>query len=69
MLFYIKKKIKIISHSLQYTETTHSDYHSLQLALTNMQDVATYINEIKRRRDLSKRFESFSLKKISSLLN
>lgn len=37
---------------LQNTETYHEDYEDLIQSLTCMQEVATYINEIKRRREL-----------------
>ena len=35
------------------TEAYHDDFDDLNQALTCMHDVATYINEIKRRRELS----------------
>jgi hypothetical protein len=37
---------------LQNTEAYHEDYEDLIQSLACMQEVATYINEIKRRREL-----------------
>ena len=50
-------KYPLLLHELiKYTETYHEDYDELIQALTCMQEVATYINEIKRRRELSNLF-------------
>ena len=38
---------------IKNTEVFHEDYENLNEALASMQQVATYINEIKRRRELS----------------
>ena len=47
-------KYPLLLHELiKYTEAYHEDYDELIQALTCMQEVATYINEIKRRRELS----------------
>lgn len=39
----------------------HVDYEHLEAALKAMKDVATYINEFKRRKDLGKFINSFML--------
>ncbi len=41
------------SHT-QYTEDGHEDKENLQKAITTMTEVATAINEFKRRKDLGK---------------
>ena len=47
-------KYPLLLHELiKYTEAYHEDYDELIQALACMQEVATYINEIKRRRELS----------------
>lgn len=51
--------IDIILKINKNTEIYHDDFNDLNQALTCMQDVATYINEIKRRRELSRRFFYF----------
>jgi hypothetical protein len=38
---------------LKNTDPNHVDYNDLKSALNCMQEVASYINEIKRRRDMS----------------
>lgn len=43
----------LLQELIKFTDVNHIDYNDLQQALVCMQDVATYINEIKRRRELS----------------
>ncbi len=44
----------LLQELIKNTEPFHEDYDNLNQALAAMQHVATYINEIKRRRELSK---------------
>lgn len=44
----------LLQELIKNTEVYHEDYENLNQALAAMQHVAMYINEIKRRRELSK---------------
>lgn len=44
----------LLQELLKNTDPNHVDYNDLRSALNCMQEVASYINEIKRRRDMSK---------------
>ena len=46
----------LLQELLKNTDPNHVDYNDLRSALNCMQEVASYINEIKRRRDMSKFF-------------
>lgn len=46
----------LLQELIKNTEETHADYEDLVKALKCMQDVASYINEIKRRHELSSFF-------------
>jgi hypothetical protein len=43
----------LLQELIKNTDETHEDYQDLVRALKCMQDVASYINEIKRRHELS----------------
>ena len=59
MCNFDKTNKQIQNHTLsnfdpQYTEDDHEDKPNLQKAISTMTDVATAINEFKRRKDLGK---------------
>lgn len=53
LILKLKSDFLFLTFLLKNTEETHEDYEDLVKSLKCMQDVASYINEIKRRHELS----------------
>ncbi len=51
----------LLQELIKNTEPQHEDFDDLNQALATMQHVASYINEIKRRRELSKYFKELRI--------